>query len=261
MAESLLQKLKKILEKPEVPAHIRERRYQVTIPWHERLWDAIRPPTSNPRSRLQVATDDVMRPNPWLFRATVAFWAVAGLGGAWFYFESTRPERARTAYEAGVKALGPGDFDAALRHFSTAISSEESAKAYYARGNVYRSLSRSNEAIADWTKAIEMDPGMVTALNARGAHYFATGNNRAALDDLNQSLKLEGTVDGYYQRGQVHVAMGRYNDAIHDFDEAIATKPGMPFVYLARANARRALGDEAGAIADQQVANDLQQLN
>ena len=51
-----------------------------------------------------------------------------------------------------------GQFDAAIAEMNKAIEAKASANNYTNRGNIYRAAQKLQEAIADYTKAIELDP-------------------------------------------------------------------------------------------------------
>jgi hypothetical protein len=56
-----------------------------------------------------------------------------------------------------------------------------------------------------------------------------------------------------YERGMAHLDKGEYEQALTDFNEAIRQDPQLPSGYAGRANALRNLGDEAGALRDEQT--------
>jgi tetratricopeptide (TPR) repeat protein len=253
MGDSIFRKIAKILEKPEEPAYLRERRQQATIPWYRSMLDSLRPPSSAPSARRSLSP--TQRRMVLISLATIP--AIAAVWSIYGYIASAS-DRSRSAYEAGLKMLGPGDFKGAAREFSDSISISETPAAYIERGNVYRTLGQPDKALADWKRAIELDPNSATAYAARGTHYRIVGNNAAAMSDLNRSIQIVPNVDGFYQRGQVYAALGKFDDAMKDYNQAIELGRGIPFLYMARASARRALGDPEGSLEDQATAMRLQ---
>jgi tetratricopeptide (TPR) repeat protein len=76
-----------------------------------------------------------------------------------------------------------------------------------------------------------------------------------ALDECNEALKLEpGAPHILDSRGTVLLRMGRTDEAIADFDKALAQMPGLAATHYARAIAWSRKGDNAKARADQQAA-------
>lgn len=254
MAVSFFRKIQKILEKPEMPAHIRARQVQVVIPWYQRLWNAIRPPSSRQPATMNTSQRRII----WVSLATAV---VLGAGFWGFRYVSDAPIRAQSAYEAAMVQMGPGNFDAAIAKFTESISIRETAVAYLQRGNARASQGRSQEALADWTKAIQVDPNLAEAYTARGTYYRLHSDLPRAMADLDRSLQIAPSVDGFFQRGQVYSALGQHQQAISDYTDAINIRVEAPYVYLARAASKKALGDEAGFLEDQAAAQHLQRTD
>jgi tetratricopeptide (TPR) repeat protein len=251
MADSKLRQLRKILEKPVPPAHIQQ---QYRVPsWHERLWDAIRPPAAVPTHRKPLSTSQ--RRLLW-----ISIVAIVPLAGAWFAYDyiSNAPLRANREFEAGMARLGPNDFAGAIQHFTAALKIAETSDSYFQRGNAHKNLGHFDQALADWSRAIELDPNQAGAYTARGAYYQSENQAAKALADFERSLQLNPTVDGYFQRGQLYAVLGQFDRAIEDYDRAIAERRDAPWIYLARSTAKRALGDQNGYRRDQERAAELQ---
>ena len=66
---------------------------------------------------------------------------------------------------------------------SSIVLSTMYANAYYFRGNAYKAVGKNEEAIADYTKAIELDPKDAINYSARGRAYKAVGKNEEAEAD------------------------------------------------------------------------------
>jgi len=66
----------------------------------------------------------------------------------------------------------------------------EDAKAYVNRGAAYRKKGNYDRAIADFNKAIELDPGCAEAYHNRGVAYRRKGEHKRAIADLNKAMKL-----------------------------------------------------------------------
>jgi tetratricopeptide (TPR) repeat protein len=147
---------------------------------------------------------------------------------------------------AAQRELEPAETD-----FTNLIRLEpQSARGYAGRCEVYYNFKDYQKAIADCGKAVELDPSNARAFNQRGAALRETSDPTASLIDLNRAVELSHDVDNLYQRGATYRALGRFKEAIADFDQAAFLFPGNPEVYRARAEAKRAMGDEKGAEAD-----------
>ncbi|MEI9814587.1 MAG: tetratricopeptide repeat protein [Acidobacteriota bacterium] len=142
--------------------------------------------------------------------------------------------------------------------FTESLAIKETPEAHLERGNAYKNLRQGGKAVADWNQAIQLDANDTAAYTARGTFYQASGDTAKALADLEQSLRLTPTVDGFFQRGQLYATLGQYDKALRDYDQAIAERRDAPYVYLARSAAKKALGDEEGSQRDAARAAELQ---
>ena len=88
------------------------------------------------------------------------------------------------------------------------------------------------EAISDFTAYIELgDPSqpsvlsgffLATAYFFRGQSHLASGNEQAAIDDMTQSLAIEGGLgpyrtQAYFSRGSAYHQLGKDENAVEDF--------------------------------------------
>jgi tetratricopeptide (TPR) repeat protein len=225
-------------------------------PFWAEFWRAVRPPQrTRPRRPFTRRQTLLLRASAAAVLAGILAWFSAG------YF-STAEARSFEVLRQGLDRLGPGDYPGAVDRFTAALEIwPENAQAYLERGNAYYAMGRSADALADWTRALEADPDLAAAYAARGAYYRARGDTASALADLSRSIELKPSVEAYYERGQVYQALGQYRQAAADLDRAIAELPSAPYVYRARSAARRAMGDMAGAGADRDQADYLEQLH
>lgn len=177
--------------------------------------------------------------------------------GTWgvYAFIASAPERASSHYQEGMRLLGPGDFHGAAAQFAKAIDiSPEYADAYLGRGKARQAAGEIEAALADFEKAIAINPTMELAYTARGAIVRSRGDIEKALADFTRSIHLHPTPDAYYQRGLTYQMLNRAKLAVDDYDQAIDRDPGAPYIYRARAKAKRDLGDIASAKKDQETA-------
>ena len=141
---------------------------------------------------------------------------------------------------------------------------------------------QADPVIAEWTKAIQNDPGDFLAYAARGDAFRERGNLKRAIDDYSAAIECyqgalnflrTGRVDGAaplrdalrvrpeialacFKRGCTYAALGFFAHAITDFNEVIQVAPKREY-YLERAKAFRAIGDEEMATQDAQRAQDF----
>ncbi|ANP47550.1 hypothetical protein ATE48_17390 [Candidatus Viadribacter manganicus] len=119
------------------------------------------------------------------------------------------------------------------------------------RGNVYAAQGDNARAIADYDKAIRLNPKDADAFYNRGNAHSAQGDNARAIADYDQAIGLNPQdVDAFYNRGIAHGAQGDNARAIADYDQAIRLNPQNADAFYNRGNAYSAQGNYARAIAD-----------
>jgi tetratricopeptide (TPR) repeat protein len=119
------------------------------------------------------------------------------------------------------------------------------------RGVCYVLAERYEEAIADFTRAIELDPKCLLAIGRRGEIYRQTGSYEEAFADFNRVIDLDANdARGYTSRGQTYQATGRHDEAIADFTRAIELDPDLDWAIAHRGESYRLLGRYEEALAD-----------
>jgi tetratricopeptide (TPR) repeat protein len=90
-----------------------------------------------------------------------------------------------------------GDLDGAIADYSRAIEIDpKNTLAYNNRGNAKSNKGDQNGAIGDYNRAIEINPNYANAYNNRGSAFQAKGRFDQAVDDLNRAIELD-TKDEY----------------------------------------------------------------
>jgi len=149
----------------------------------------------------------------------------AGAIAAYTKAISIKPRYAAAFHNRGLARFRDKDFANAAADFSHAIDIlPKNAKSYVWRGNARSQLKQMDLALSDYSRAIELNPELPGGWGGRGAVYVHESQFRKALNDLNQAVRLA---------------------------------PHQEIWYRNRAAARRGLGDEAGARADEDQAKRL----
>jgi tetratricopeptide (TPR) repeat protein len=222
------------------------------------LWYKATRPVPKPGSVDPVVVAQKSKQRRLLKRTGAVILALAAGSYGYTYFTDA-PKRAHAEMELGVKKMAPGSYSEAIAHFDRAIGiSPGLAEAYLNRGVAEHHSNRRAEALADFDKALDLDDHLTRAYNERGQIYLANGDAKKALADFTESLRLKPNLEGYYQRGQVHEAVGQHANAIADFTAGVAEAPDAPYVYRARAAAKRNSGDREGAAVDEAEADRIE---
>ncbi len=144
------------------------------------------------------------------------------------------------------------DYDRAIADFSKAIEIDlKAAGAYIGRGDAYRAKREYDRAIADYNMVIEIAPQSGLAYFNRGLSYKDKGEHDLAIADFSKLLEFQPKSNlAYFNRGVSYKYKGEYDRAIADFNKAIEIDPKWAFAYYERGNTYLAKGERDSAIAD-----------
>ena len=106
------------------------------------------------------------------------------------------------------------------------------ADAYCERGQAWCLKGELDKAIADYSRALRLDPNHIKGYNRRASAWSERGEYDKAIADCNQALRLRpDDAEGYHNRGKVRSDKGEYDKAIADFVEAVRLKPNYAEAY------------------------------
>ena len=104
------------------------------------------------------------------------------------------------------------------------------AGAYTNRGTAYQEKGEVDRAIADYTKAIALDPNDATAYNNRGFAYYRKGESDRAIADYTKAIALEPKrARAYFSRGLAYKTRGDKEKAIADLRKALEIDPSYQY--------------------------------
>lgn len=134
----------------------------------------------------------------------------------------------------------------------SAAACQDQASKYAEKGTEYFDQEKWNEAITEYTRALEVNPSHVEALSNRGSAYTHIGKYNEALADLNKAVELDSqNIIPYYNRSILFLYMARYDDAIEDCNTILNDlELEYHWVYYHRGQAYKARGDRNQAAAD-----------
>lgn len=222
-----------------------------------RVWKAVKPPPAVYAG--DAARKKLTRRQKRFLKNAACMAVLAGAGGGVYAYMAGSEQRADKEYQAAMKLMGPGKYQAAIVHFTRALEvSPQLANAYMERGVSYAYLNENEQALADFGQAIALNPNLARAYSAQGAIYRMRGDFQHAMEAFSDSLAIEPNLDAFYERGETYEALNEHRKAIDDYDRAIAEMRDSPNVYRSRALARRNLGDIAGYESDRDMARSLE---
>lgn len=176
-------------------------------------------------------------------------------------------DRLTALYADGVRAIRDGRMHDAVARFSECIQLDDEFRhnhvtMYAQRAFAYQQLGDHVAAIRDYGRAIEMEPGnQALYLFHRGVCFTALGGHEEhAVNDFGRAIAIyPDDPTPYHLRGKLYATeLGRYAEAIADFDRLLAVHPVAEGFQL-RGYAKLNLGRGRDAIPDLLEANRLEQ--
>jgi S1-C subfamily serine protease len=153
--------------------------------------------------------------------------------------DSDRAIRGCTALLRGLGALDPlraaplakrgaaygkkGLHEQAIADLTQAIQINPGKAIYYAvRGESFSHLRNHSRAIADFNQSVQLDPTSPSTFFYRGLEYWSLGQRDRAFQDLDESIRIQSTVLTHYTRGDFYAEIGDTKRARADYEKALA---------------------------------------
>ena len=170
---------------------------------------------------------------------------------------------AQDYFRRGFRASSEGHTQEAVKEYSKAIELDPSfASAYHNRGILYNKLGEQQKALDDYNKAIELDPSYAFAYNGRGNVYRGFGERQKALNDYNKAIELDPSFAyAYNGRGNVYSDLGEQQKALDDYNKAIELDSSYAHAYNGRGNVYSDLGEQQKALEDYNKAIELDPIH
>lgn len=119
-------------------------------------------------------------------------------------------------------------FDDAIPDFSKAIELNPDSFLYYEfRGKAYEMINKCEKAILDYNKAIKLKPDAPIYYFVRGKAFVCKRQYENAISDYSKALELDPSPNYLYyeSRGDAYVKVDKYKEAITDYGKVIEMNP------------------------------------
>jgi tetratricopeptide (TPR) repeat protein len=138
---------------------------------------------------------------------------------------------------------------ASLSQSSATTQAATQASGYNQQGVALFSQGKNDEAIAEFSRAIQVYPNYPTAYTNRGIVYIAKTQYNTAITDFNNAIKLNPNYAlAYGNRGLAYIYTQRYEEAVIDLNKSLEIDPADDIAWNNKGVALEQTGDIAGAI-------------
>jgi tetratricopeptide (TPR) repeat protein len=124
------------------------------------------------------------------------------------------------------------------------------AQGHTVRGQALARSGKTEEALAEYDRALALDPYNVQALYGRGLIYQGEKRHQQAIEDFTAANGLKPQqVEPLLARATSYLAMDRTREAASDLDEAVQADPNSAQAWTVRGLTYERLGEKATASA------------
>jgi len=144
------------------------------------------------------------------------------------------------------------EIEKALDLYTQAIKIDpKCAYAYIGRARVWEEFGKMDKALTDFTTAYKLDqPFNQTAARCRGDLYQSLHRFPEAIADYGAVIKVSPSDGLYLRRATCYMSTNKPSLALKDFDRALVTARRRASIYEKRGDAYLALNQYAKALAD-----------
>ena len=143
----------------------------------------------------------------------------------------------------GAANAGLGQLDVAIANYKKAIKIQpDYAEAYFNMGSVFQEKGNLEKAIKSYNRALAIQPDYYEALYNIGLSFHGQGQCEKAIDAYNKALSLRpDQAETYYNKGSALYGQEKFEDAIESYKKALAIKPDYAEAYDNMASALKFL--------------------
>ena len=137
-------------------------------------------------------------------------------------------QTARDLFKEAYETQMRGELDEAAELYKQSIGEYPTAEAHTFLGWTYSFMGRTDDAIEECHRAIEVDPDFGNPYNDIGAYLIEKGDLIGAVPWLERAMEAKRYESYYYPHfnlGRVHEARGKLFEALREYRTAIDLNP------------------------------------
>lgn len=130
-----------------------------------------------------------------------------------------------------------GEIEAAVELYRTSLEIAPSAETHTLLARTFASCEQFHEAVAECHQAIKLDPEFGDAWNDVGTYLVELGRVEESIRYFERAIRAgrcEARHDPHFNLGRVYERLGRWYEAVDEYDQAAELLPAHPDAFLAR---------------------------
>ena len=145
-------------------------------------------------------------------------------------------EKANALFKKAYKLQMSGLLDDAVKYYKESIETYPTPEAHTFLGWTYSFMEWYEEAIKECHRAIKIDPDFGNPYNDIGSYYIELRQYDKAISWLLKAKRAKRYESPHYPRfnlGRVYERLGRWREAIKEYEEALELVPDYELAYQA----------------------------
>lgn len=151
-----------------------------------------------------------------------------------------------------------GDINNALRDYTQALNIHPTPESYRNRGNIYARRKQWDSAIADFKNAQRLDPKNADMYFSLGKVYLALGQRHMFHQTFAAGFVYAQSPENLAIRAEVFLEEGKVTDALNDLNAAVKEDPSFCWLRLIRGDIHLRLKDKKAGVEDYSAGRDCQ---
>lgn len=155
-------------------------------------------------------------------------------------------------FSIGERRLEEKDYEGAIAEFNRALDlNPDDLYAFFNRAAAYNALGEYSAALEDLDRALDIDPELDRAYSSKGIVYSSMGEYDRAVNNFNEAIELNSSsAEAYFGLALINTKQGETPLALTNYTQAIDLDSNYVEAYYGRGLSYRRQGDYERAIAD-----------
>ncbi|MDN5204645.1 tetratricopeptide repeat protein [Fulvivirgaceae bacterium BMA10] len=161
--------------------------------------------------------------------------------------------------ELGDQYFNKGKYDEAVAEYSKYLELQpNNVKSLYNRGRAYEEIGDYSNAMEDFKKVLKIDPRNVSAHLSVGQDFYRNGDYASAIFYYDKAVKLDpSSAQAHYLIARSNHKLGKFRDALNGYNNAININKDFGDAYLSRGAIKVYMRQMKGACSDFRTAKAL----